>query len=306
MTLGCDLDFAGKVAEFLNGMKIATILDKHKYGDARCIPPEIACHEVYARWFRHAIMTYLVKPADAWAQIPQEHVTDELRWMAIKFMPTVLKAMSPSDTPAYQDMMLKAIARDVHAFEMMDESFKTAEFLTVIANECPDAIDLRRDGHRWVLEFLTAEIRDKLLESNVIFALWLPEAQVTWDQWVNLLKTQHRCIDFLEEDGRVADLFGRFLKEGHWVDESYPLELSRPSDLSESIALLENSTSIYSPYLVYRAKVRTFPVEDVVSAMQSAPQIRLLLDLYPEQVLRQHIKRNRAMAGMLIENDLGM
>lgn len=274
--------------------------------DIDSIPMQIADTEVYTQWFHHVVDNSVLPGDIAFAAIPRSFITDDLRRTAIRESVSALDHISPGDTEGYEDLLFYALEQSPSAFRMMDNSFKTVEFLAALVERLPRVFDMKHRAQDWVATLMTPGMREAVLKTNAWFALSLPEDQVTWDHWRHLCKSDMQCPSALNDAGRL-DLFSRFLGEGSWPElDPEVIAIKKIEDIAELAGLVMEIPDHYYEYLLYKAKLMSFPLKDVVTALDKAPMADLLRDLYPDDALRPFMRHNRALRGLLLENDLGM
>lgn len=293
--------------EFLEAMKAEPRQFEYgKYSDINCVPAEIADAEVFSAWYDHVVGYCGAGPDTTLVQIPLQYVTDELRRKAISKSVRSLIYIEPGHTEAYRDLVIYGLSHSHMAFLMMDDSLQTTEFLAEVVDKVPGVIDLKWNSQDWVHDAMTTEIRDKEIKTGLEFALSLPAEEVTWDEWKHLFTTQPRSADALRLAKRT-DLFVRFLQEGGWPDYIDGVDLPRPCSVEETATtLMKTLDDTLHEYHIYKAKLMSFPVHEVVAVMNTDERLEVLMEFYPEKTLRQNMKHSRALRGRLLENDLGM
>lgn len=281
------------------------------FSDINCIPEEIADAEVYDAWHTH-VVDYCGAGADiALEQIPVKFVTDDLRRKAIYRSVRSLIYISPEHTDSYRELVLYGLKQSKMTFMMMHNSLRTLDFIKEVVDIVPGVFDFKWNAQGWIESVMTKELRDKVLLTNVRLALSLPEDQVTWGQWKHLFTTQEGAIEILDQNDRL-DLYVRYLQEGNWPEHESGNSPAKPDSLNglaDILTKIEANSDHYPPdafSLIYKAKLLSLPIEDVIPVMKSADRIKVLMNLYPEDVLRKHMKLNRSLRGALLENDLGM
>ena len=280
--------------------------DPVNFSDINCIPPEIADAEVYQAWYEHVVENRGAGADLTLAEIPLRFVTDDLRRQAIKGTVRSLIYIKPDEVEPYEDLLIYGLKESRGAFMMMDESFKTVQFLNRVIEEVPSAFDLEWNSQAWIYELLSTEMKERILLTNVQFALSLPDGEVSKEHWTHLCKTSMYCPEILEGRGRL-DIFSEFLREGNWPDlDPEIINFKRTEDITEIADLFTQIPDEYYEHRLYQAKLLTFPVQDIVKAMDSLPKVNRLMQLFPEAELRNHMRFNRTLRGMLLENDLGM
>lgn len=293
--------------EFLEAMKAEPKpLQYGKYSDINSVPVEIADEEVFSAWYDHVVKNCGAGPDTTLSQIPLPYVTDELRRKAISRSVRSLIYIKPEHTDAYRDLVILGLKVSLMAFMMMDDSLKTTDFLAEVAAKVPGALDLNWGAQEWIAGVMTPEIRDSVLSTNLKFALSLPEADVSWEQWTHLFKTEPYAAEIVERSSR-PELFLRFLHDGNWPNDWQGTTLTRTDDVNVLADLVtQTEDTDEAEHFIYRAKIKTFPIEEVIKVMNTPDRLRFLMSFAPEETLRKHMKLNRALRGKLLEHDLGM
>jgi len=293
--------------EFLEAMKAEPKhLEYGKYSDIDCVPAEIADAEVFSAWYDHVVKYCGAGPDTTLVQIPLRYVTDDLRRKAIAKSVRSLIYIETGHTDAYRDLVLYGLSHSRMAFMMMDDSLKTSEFLAEVVDKVPGVLDLQWGSQDWVQGVMTPEIRDKAIKTGLALALSLPEEDVSWEEWKHLFITQPESAEAMGRAKR-GDLFARFLQEGGWPDHIDGVVLPKPSSVGDAATTLMQSLDDTLPeYYIYKAKLMSFPVCEVVKVMGTDERLEILMEYYPESILRQNMRHSRALRGKMFENDLGM
>lgn len=281
------------------------------YSNISCIPKEIADAQVYEAWYGHAVDVCRAGADTAFGEIPVEFVTDGLRRKAIFKSVRSLIFISPEHTDSYKDLVLLGLQKTRMAFMMMHDSLKTLDFLKEIVEKVPGVLDFNWGSQEWVRDVMTEDLKDKILQTNLRFGLSLSEGQVSQKQWDHLFTTQQEAAVILEEKD-LLPLYIQFLREGGWPKYPSGKQPERPVSLEAAAEMLmaRSANRDFQPpdpvYLIYKAKLMSFPIEDVIPVMNSADRLEILMSIYPENSLRKHMKLSRGLRGALLENDLGM
>jgi hypothetical protein len=285
------------------------------YSKFESVPEHLRDPEMAEIW-----MDYAIKNTGHSGDLALEEITntdlslvsDSLRYKAISHNPRALLHIRPEHTPEYRELVLHCIGSSSFGFMLLDERFKTADLVHDVFLRHPQRIDLRWNAQDWVGQHLTPEMRESLIQTSFSFALSV-ELEVTPDQWTHLLKTQPKGYLMLEEHDRL-ELLDLFLMEGHWPDASVDYTFEPVSTAAEAAKHMLNSASEYRSkhetdhpgFLLYSAKLRRFPIKDVIKALSKPETMDFLFMLYPESELRKHMRHDRALRGRLLEEDLGM
>jgi hypothetical protein len=272
------------------------------------IPESLRTSEVAERWIEYCQENIAGCGADdCYAEIMRvkpEIMTDRIRLLAVRLSVNTLFQISPEETPAYKEIALLGIKNSGKGIGFLHKEFHTLEMLRDIIEQSPERIDCPATK-KWVGALITPEMKAELLETNLKFALGLPEGDVTREQWHKLLteNPQYYCQE-VDRRGRLQ-LLADFVKAGGWPD-SVQYTFEPVGTINEALKCFMDAKVTEPASALYKAKLHTFPIEEVLQATDQRSLVETLTKIYPEDVLRRNMKHNRALRSYLLENDLGM
>ena len=273
------------------------------------LPDALKDGEVAERWIAHVHHNMPGLDAnDSFAFIADhrpELITDKIRFLAVGLCPTTLHQIAPEDTSAYKEIALHAISKSSKAMHVLDKELHTPEMLQGIFEKSPEKIDLWPKSHHWMRPLITPEMKAVLLETNLKFAMCLDEQEVTREQWHKLLAGTPLHYVEIENRGRLHILVD-FIKDGGWLAPMPGCSWEQVDSIDEALRVFSEMGEHEPWRTLYKAKIHTFPIEDVLVATNHHSKIPDLIKLYPDAVLRKNMKHNRALRSHLLENDLGM
>ncbi|MBI6883192.1 hypothetical protein [Pseudomonas putida] len=285
------------------------------YLDISSIPEELRDHEVLTRWMDYCDVKCGGRGGRAFAQIPKPLVTDAMRRKAVTTHYDCLEHILPEDTEMYQELFRLALYGSEKAFSHLHDSMKTLSTLKVILSGGPmRCFDLFKDDQRWILPLLTPELIADVLRRSSDFALNLPEDAVPWSTWRYVFKGNPSSAMILAGQGMDRlSIYQRFLDEGEWpssYEDEWPHNFdgkrSKTNDPCELLELVNGYLPKDPEHWVYLAKLKTIPIENVVSAIVDRYHVPMILKVYPEDTLRKYMKHSALVKHALIEADLGM
>lgn len=273
------------------------------------LPAELKCAEVAERWVTHIHENMPgLDAADAFTLIGHnspELITDRVRLLAVGLSANTLIQIKPEDTTAYKEIALLAISKSARGIHLLNEEFRTPEMLQAIFEQSPERIDLWPKSHHWMRPLITPEMNSALIETNLKFALCLDENEVSREQWHKLLSENPENYSDIENRGRLHVLVD-FVKDGGWLAPREGFNWEQVDSIDEALRAFSDMGKNEPWRTLYKAKLHTFPVEDVLAATNHHSQIPALTKIYPDEVLRKSMKHNRALRAHFLENDLGM
>lgn len=278
----------------------------YKYSDFKNIPKYLHNQRMAEYWLEFAIKNTGHSGDLGYqevAEIDPGLITDSFRLKAITHNVRALLHIKPSDTPAYKELALHAISISKFGFTMIDDSLKTRDFVLEVFKRHPGSIDLEWSCQSWVGQHLTPEMKDALIAVNFEFALSV-EMEVSPEQWTHLLKTQPSGYLELERRDRL-ELLDLFLAQGHWP-EGDGFFYEQVHTVGEAANELLKRDSDDPAFLLYRAKLKSYPTLDVIKVLNKPATMDYLFGLYPLRELRKYGRHDKALHGALLENDLGM
>lgn len=273
------------------------------------LPAELKCAEVAERWVTHVHENMPGLGADdAFTLIGHdspELITDRVRLLAVGLSASTLFQIKPEDTTAYKEIALLAISKSAKGIHLLNKEFRTAEMLQAIFEKSPEKIDLWPKSHHWMRPLITPEMKAVLIETNLKFALCLDETELSRDQWSKLFSECPEHYSDIENRGRFHVLVD-FVKDGGWLGPREGFNWEQVDSIDDALRVFSDMGNNEPWRTLYKAKIHTFPIEDILAATNHHSKIPDLLKIYPDVVLRKNMKHNRALRAHVLENDLGM
>lgn len=277
------------------------------------LPDSLKTTEVAEQWLRHhrdrfKKSGFTLNPYLQIKHYNPELITDSVRFIAVEIGNT-LYDINPDETKAYKEIAVHAIMNCATNTAVLAEEFHTLEMLEAIVNRCPYRIDTLLDNQKWMIPLLTPEMKKNLVKDNLKLALSLDESEISREQWKKLLDEGVTDYVAVERSGRLHVLV-EYIRDGGWPNPvlidgqtiSFP-KVATPTEALDKYT----RTKTYGPrHVLYKAWLHAFPIEEVLAATDNHEMVRLLMDIFPEDALRPHLKLNRALRARLLENDLGM
>lgn len=293
----------------MNKQELLKDLENKEYSamftDFQVIPEQLRDSEVAYKWLESSVS--LRSQASEWAfqQIPKHLVNDDIRRLAIEFGVRALKFIHPSDTDIYLELVLRVTAAHGHGFMMVHESFRTTETVNAILDHDPRHMTLLGLGQQWVKPLLTQQMIDRVGASNYTFAMNVGIQNVAWDSAkAMLLKNAVYYADLVARGH--GDLLDRMVKEGGWPERLHNRRPYKPKGIFELASIITQSKEGSADRHLYCAYMKTFPTDHVLKVMYTTEQRKILLSVYPSEVLLAHAKKNKPLRGMLLEDALGL
>lgn len=289
-------------AEFLKWLQISP--EPYLYSGFSSIPKDIRDPEVIERWLEHTVKKCSGGSDHAFSEIPANLVTDSIRYKAIELGVRALHYIKPEDTQAYLDLVVYAAGISNFGILMIHESFKTTETLQAIVDRAPQNLDLQWNSQQWICELLTQEMIDKVAPQNFKFAFSLPDETASWEVQRQHIITDHKTLKDLQQRGR-QDLLIRLLDEGGWPEWT-GFTPQRADTIGFAAARLMIADPESDELILYRAKLMSYPIKEVIGVMNTPARRKVLMELYSPEVIRQNMKHDRALRGAVLEQDLGL
>jgi hypothetical protein len=275
------------------------------FTDFQVIPEDLRDSEVAFQWLQSSVT--LRNQSSDWAlkQIPKHLVNDQIRRLALEFGIRALQVIHPSDTEIYLELVLKATAAHGHAFMMVHESFRTTETVNAILDHDPKHMTLLGLGQQWVKPLLTQEMIDRVGARNYTFAMNIGIQNVAWASAKAMLLKNAVYYPDLVIRGH-GDLLDKMIKEGGWPETIKNRRPYKPKGIFELASIISQSQKGSAERHLYCALLKTFPTDRILKAMYTREQRKILLDIYPSEVLLAQAKSNKHLKGMLLEEALGL
>jgi hypothetical protein len=275
------------------------------FTDFQVIPESLRDSDVAFMWLYSSIN--LRSQSSEWSlqQIPKHLVNDKIRRLAVESGVRALKFIDPKDTDIYLDLVLIATATHGHGFMVVHESFRTTETVNAILDHDPKHMTLLGLGQQWIKPLLTQEMIDRVGASNYTFAMNVGIQKVAWaSAKAMLLNNAVYYADLITRGHR--NLLDKMVQEGGWPERIQNRKPYKPKGIFELASIITQSKEGSSDRHLYCALLKTFPTDRVLKVMYTKEQRKILLDVYPPEVLLAHAKKNKPLRGMLLEDALGL
>jgi hypothetical protein len=238
-----------------------------------------------------------------YAQVPQALRSSAFLKFAAFNGCNVLKDTSPAQTECYRELVHLCLMNDCQALRDVHPKFRTVQTLKVLKTRfnALDFLPLIQDIE-WVGPAMSDELVSELCDDDFSFVLQAPASLLRKDlvDYVDLRRP--KVITSLRINGRLDLLAAKLAKEG-WP-KNY--DLTRPASLEDVVARLPGCTPRYYPETLYLAFVMTYPIDQVVPAMNTVHLKKLLLEMYSIDELRPHMKQDNGLKAVLLDDALGL
>lgn len=274
------------------------------FRDFGAIPQEFVNTENAMLWMSTLLKKLRVNPSDSLKQIPPELKTHELLIKAVDLSVSALGAIKPSDTDDYLGLVLRAANNFNMAFFYIDESYRTTEVLdALIDNQV--MFDLEEPYFDWVKAMLTPQQMDKIAANDFWFAMSVGFERLSWDVVKGLLKTHTAEYQYVASQGLLPYLT-RMVAENEWPESRKKFQYQPLKSLADGVTRMMRVGQKTPQYHLFKAYVLSFPVEEVIAAMRAPARQKVLLEMYPTEVLLKHSRDDKALRGKLLELEMGL
>jgi hypothetical protein len=274
------------------------------YESFHSIPVEHRSQETVVTWMKMQHIKLDISSIDTLRQVPADLKTEQVLLMAVKIDPEAIGIIKPSESDDYLALVLDAVNRASAAFLLMDDSYKTEEVLDAfIADKV--FFDLDFDHINWVLPLLNQERIDKISAYSFWFATTIGLEKVSWPVVREWLKKDIDQYSRLDASGQLCYL-SKMLKENEWPKSEGKLSYRPLKNLADGVTRFMRSPAESDFHYLYKAYVLTFPVEEVIAAMKTPTRRKMLMELYPMDVLLQHSQGDRDLRGRILEQEMGL
>lgn len=282
------------------------------------------------------LRSWLLSRPDKLHEIPVEFVTDEMRLVAIKYLPSALSWIEPTSTPNYLNLILECIATRPDIVECVEVEFLTEEFLYQATFINPMAFFyMMRDGCDRFYEPMSQRIVDLGCGAslNVAYKVmcetrW-PTPQrirnmVTDEQLKKAMFLNPDHINDLKRMGKLHVLT-EMIRDGYWLEQNNPIihnckemmaryAVKRPTlhDAVQERFNLHNASISgvwfvnQSVHTFMEAVIRLYPVEQSLPFARTDEQIEIFKGIFTIEELKPHMREIPWIKGMVLENDLGL
>lgn len=275
------------------------------FSSIKVIPESLLDSEVALKWLETSVSFRGYGSDSALEEIPKHLINDEIRRRAVKLGVRALFVIDPDDTDIYMELVLMATAISNFGYIMIDERFHTRATVEAIINHDPRHMSLEWEGQAWVKPFLTQDDIDRISAISYHFMMSVGADKVAWSSVKAVLINNPTYYPDLVQRGG-GGLLVRMIQDGGWPAKLGGQNLYRPKGIFELASLISKTPEGQVKYHLYCAYLKTFPTSQVIKVMYTEPQRRLLLSLYPQDVLVEHAKTSRPLRGLLLEDALGL
>jgi hypothetical protein len=269
------------------------------------IPKNLRDPEVAFKWLESSVNVLGKMPDWSTMQIPKHLFDDDVRRLAVKVSVRALMLINPDETDIYLELVLLATGASSYGYNLIDQRFRTRETLSAIIDHNPLYMSLNLNGQQWIKPLLTQADIDRVSANNYEFMMSVGVDGVAWHCLKNALITHPQSYPDLVGRGH-GDLLLKMIQEGGWPAPAEEVEYAKPDDLRGLAFCLEMSERESPSYWLYCAHLQTFPIDQVVEVMNTLKLRKILMDVYPADVLRANSKANRPLRGLLVEDALGL
>ena len=296
------------LAEMATGRDILLSFDR--------IPEHLLDTEVVMVWMTMRELRMAIHVDVSLAQIPRRLINDALLLKAIELDSDALQCIKPDMAEDYLSLVLHAVRRSEYNYRYIDPSYQTEAMLDEIILHANVHLNINTtDTHlAWIRALMTQERIDKVSATNFIFAARVGLEKMEWGDLKALLKKSYKFYPYLDGQHKLHYLT-KLMAEGEWPeidldDDCLPV---RTNTLEEGVfRMMIGSNATYpkvhrtESFYMYKAYVMTYPIEDVVTAMQAPAKLKVLLEMYSTDKLRAHKHLNRNLRGALLEEAIGL
>jgi hypothetical protein len=275
------------------------------FSSIKVIPESLLDSEVALKWLETSVS--LRRQGSDWAiqEIPRHLVNDDIRRSAVKLGVRALMFINPDDTDIYMELVLMATAISNFGYIMIDDRLKTRETVEAIINHDPQHMSLEWNGQAWIKPLLTQADIDRVSAISYNFMMSVGVDNVAWSSVKKvLIDNPDRYPDLMQRGG--GDLLVKVVQEGGWPAKIDGQNVYRPKGIFELASLISKTQEHEVKFPLYCACLKTFPINKVLKVMYTEQQRKILLSLYPQDVLVEHAKTNRPLRGLLLEDALGL
>jgi hypothetical protein len=274
------------------------------YESFHAIPVEHRSPETVVTWMKTQHIKLDISSTDSLSQVPADLKTEQVLLMAVEITPEAIGVIKPAETDNYLEIVLAAVHKATKAFLLMDDSYKTEEVLDAfIADKV--FFDLDFDHLDWIRPLLNQDRIDKISAYSFWFATSIGLEKVSWPVVREWLKKDIDKYSRLDASGQLCYV-SKMLKENEWPKNEGKLSYRPLKNLADGVMRFMRSPVESDFHYLYKAYVLTFPVDEVIASMKTSTRRKMLMELYPLDVLRQHAQGDRDLLGKILEQELGL
>jgi hypothetical protein len=280
------------------------------------IPEHLLDTELVMTWMTMRQLRMGLHAEESLAHIPRHLINDALLLKAIDMQYDALGCIKPDMAEDYLSLVLHSVRRSKRGYHYIDPSYQTEATLDEIILHANENLKIHTvDPHlKWIRDLMTQERIDRVSATNFLFASRIGLEKMEWGALKTLLK--HSCAFYQFLDGQnQLHFLTRMLAEGEWpvVDPNDSYLPVRSKTLADGILrMMIGSNPVYQStyrteyFYMYKAYVMTYPIKEVVAAMQTPEKLKVLLEMYGTEELRPYMHLNRNLRGALLEETLGL
>jgi hypothetical protein len=240
-------------------------------------------------------------------QIPANCRTFDFMCKAATFRCDVLKDATPEQYADYEGIARTAIVHSWIALHDLDLRFRE-KMVGDILSCWNTRIDAIVRSCKWLLELIPDDLVEVYAGNNMLFAF---EAQHRLQEplqryvCLNRLSRTSAELKAIREMRRL-DLLADKIREGHWFRGEKYFKPDQPNSLQEGILWLNGASGAPHYETLYLCYVMTYPIEEVVPAMEGSRLKKLLLEMYSAEALAPFMKVDAGLRGVMLEEAMGL
>ena len=238
-------------------------------------------------------------------QIPLRFVTDALRKYAVSCDVRSLSLIDPEDTEQYLSLCLLGYQTHFNAVRFFHEVACTQDTVEAMLDE-PRNFWSSYKAFPWIAQVMTPALNEKASMANLDFMLTLPDAQISGAALQKHLTPDYFSYTALRAFGKLR-LGANYLREGSWPENYSSVGTSRakPSTIEEAFTFIFNE-DLHVFVALHIAYVMTHPTEAVIEHVVSQAHAKLVVEMFSDDQLRPHIKKNQHLKAALLEESMGL
>jgi hypothetical protein len=287
--------------------------DAINYNNYSEIPSDLKCEGFLTAW--------VVSGAGSLRAIPAEERTEMMMCIAAGYDSDAFALIKPEDVSDYQSVILDAIGNNPSVMADVPDQYITEDLITKAANRRIGAlgyIDFKGRYKHLLTDPLISSVVSINVSTAIRFASEISQAdrnRIKDDDLIKAIKVQVNDLHELRAIGKTH-LLVDLLVAGYWpsnLNASIKMERGQKQDISlpptsphEALSRLA-CMSTQGVRCLHLQSLRRFPIEEVILTTQDIPKVvDLLMQVYSERELKQHMKLSGALRGRLLEGALGL
>jgi hypothetical protein len=287
--------------------------DAINYNNYSEIPSDLKCEGFLTAW--------VVSGAGSLKAIPVEERTEMMMCIAAGYDSDAFALIKPEDVSDYQSVILDAIGNNPSAMADVPDQYITEDLITKAANRRIGAlgyIDFKGRHKHLLTDSLISSVVSINVSTAIRFASEISQAdrnRIKDDDLIKAIKVQVNDLHELRAIGKT-NLLVDLLVAGYWpsnLNASIKMERGQRKDISlpptsphEALSRLAYM-STQGVRCLHLQSLKRFPIEEVISTTQDIPKVvDLLMQVYSERELKQHMKLSSSLRGRLLEGALGL